>query len=342
MDNLSNFTVEVRPTAGNFDPLRRTNEGGTSNSGNCGFGTFIVGQSYTCATPLHLVTAAELADGFFVPQTTWRTTGGGLTETLPVTGEEVDLLVRKPSLSATHVGAELVDVDASGYATVGDSISYTSVITNTGNVRLTGVTVAGQGAFELAPAESKTLTSLYTLTAADVAANKVVNGLVVTAKNGALGAASSVSAAPLRLAPMSCVVRSRPWTTRSRKSRSALNPSLLRQRPGSRFPTARCQSYLMATPTRTGTPNGPALPMSSRTQWSLTWAAATRSRTLNTRNGRAPPQLTASSRITRSMFPTVPLSLAKKSTAAHLQPRRIASASPLPVIRLAGTSNLWA
>lgn len=197
VDNLSNFTVEVRPTAGNFDPLRRTNEGGTSNSGNCGFGTFIVGQSYTCATPLHLVTAAELADGFFVPQTTWRTTGGGLTETLPVTGEEVDLLVRKPSLSATHVGAELVDVDASGYATVGDSISYTSVITNTGNVRLTGVTVAGQGAFELAPAESKTLTSLYTLTAADVAANKVVNGLVVTAKNGALGAASSVSAAPV-------------------------------------------------------------------------------------------------------------------------------------------------
>ena len=100
-------------------------------------------------------------------------------------------------MTATHTGAALVDVDSSGFATVGDTISYTSVVTNTGNVRLTGVTVAGQPAFELAASESKTLTSVYTLTAADVAANKVVKGLSVTAKNGAKFAGASVSAAPV-------------------------------------------------------------------------------------------------------------------------------------------------
>ena len=197
VQNLSNLTVEVRPTAGNFDPFLRTDEGGTVNAGNCGYGTFNVAADYTCGTPLHRVTAADVADGFFVPKTSWRISGGGLTETLSVTGEEVDLLVRKPSLSATHVGAELVDVDASGFASVGDTISYTSVITNTGNVSLSEVTVAGHDAFALAAGESKTITSLYALTAADVAANKVVKGLVVTAKNGALLAGASVSAAPI-------------------------------------------------------------------------------------------------------------------------------------------------
>ena len=98
VENLSNVTVENRPTAGNFHPLRRVSEGGIADGGNCGFGTFNVGVVYTCATPLHKVTAADLADGFFVPQTTWRLTAGALTKSVSVTGAEVDLLVRQPSL----------------------------------------------------------------------------------------------------------------------------------------------------------------------------------------------------------------------------------------------------
>ncbi|WP_269939955.1 DUF7507 domain-containing protein [Arthrobacter sp. HY1533] len=197
VDNVGNIAVEVRPTKGNFQPLRRVSEGGTSDSGNCGYGSVAVGTGYTCTTAQHTVADGELADGFFVPATEWRATGSGLTSFTPVTGAEVDLLVRKPSLSATHTGAALVDVDSSGFATVGDTISYTSVITNTGNVRLADVTVAGQPAFELAAGEGKTITSVYTLTAADVAANKVVKGLSVTARNGAKLAGASVSAAPV-------------------------------------------------------------------------------------------------------------------------------------------------
>ncbi|MBP2412992.1 sialidase-1 [Arthrobacter stackebrandtii] len=190
VDSLSNVTASAVPVSGNFKPFIPADGGG-----NCRYQVLNAGSGYTCATPKHFVTADELADGFFVPATEWEATAtGATTQKYSITGAEVDLLARKPSLSATHTGGELVDVDGSGFATPGDTISYTSVITNNGNVRLTGVTVAGQKPFTLAAGESKTLASVHTVTVSDVAANRVVDGLVVTAKNGAKRAAASVSA----------------------------------------------------------------------------------------------------------------------------------------------------
>ncbi|MFB9163828.1 discoidin domain-containing protein [Arthrobacter psychrochitiniphilus] len=197
VDSLSNVAVEAIPTSGNFNPLLRVAEGGTTDTGNCRFGNLGVGNGYPCTTPKHAVTAAELANGFFVPLTTWEARATGAeTKKYTITGAEVDLLVRKPSVTATITAGELVDVDESGFASVGDTVTYTSVVTNNGNVNLSDITVSGWDKFSLAAGESKTVTSLYTLTAADVAANMVgAKGLAVTAKNGLKSAAATASSA---------------------------------------------------------------------------------------------------------------------------------------------------
>ncbi len=193
VDSLSNVTAAAVPVSGNFKPFTPADGGG-----NCRYLALNAGSGYTCSTPKHFVTADELADGFFVPATEWEATAtGAATQKYSITGAEVDLLARKPSLSATHTGGALVDADGSGFATPGDTIAYTSVITNNGNVRLTDVTVAGQEPFMLAVGESKTLASVHTVTTADVTANRVVDGLIATAKNGLKGTAVSISAVPV-------------------------------------------------------------------------------------------------------------------------------------------------
>ena len=188
--SLSNIVGNVVPVTGNFNPLL------PPLPGNCRWNNLAAEGSFTCSSPKHAVTESELAQGFFVPATTWSISGTGAeTQNYTITGAEVDLLVRKPSLSLTYTPGALVDVDSSGFASVGDTVTYTSVVTNNGNVKLTGVDGFGTDGFDLAVNESKTVTSVYTLTAADVAANKVsAKGLVVNAKNGQKVTATSASA----------------------------------------------------------------------------------------------------------------------------------------------------
>ena len=71
--------------------------------------------------------------------------------------------------------------------TAGDTVDYSFVVTNTGNVTLTGITVDDPlvGAVDcpvttLAPTESTTCTATYTLTQADVDAGVVDNTATVT------------------------------------------------------------------------------------------------------------------------------------------------------------------
>ena len=71
--------------------------------------------------------------------------------------------------------------------TAGDTIDYSFVVENTGNVTLTGITVDDPlvGAVDcpvttLAPTESTTCTATYTLTQADVDAGHVANTATVT------------------------------------------------------------------------------------------------------------------------------------------------------------------
>ncbi|MGN0146710.1 MAG: exo-alpha-sialidase, partial [Arthrobacter koreensis] len=62
-------TVTVTPTAGNFAPLT------APGTGNCRYLSLAPGASYVCTTPAHTVTAEEVAQGYFVPDTTWAISG---------------------------------------------------------------------------------------------------------------------------------------------------------------------------------------------------------------------------------------------------------------------------
>jgi uncharacterized repeat protein (TIGR01451 family) len=82
------------------------------------------------------------------------------------------------------------DADTDGPVSVGDTITYTFTVTNTGNVALSDVTitdtlagltwVTGPNVGDLAPGESATGTATYVVTQADVDAGNVHNAATVT------------------------------------------------------------------------------------------------------------------------------------------------------------------
>lgn len=196
VNSLSNVVVNAVPLTGNFDPLVPADRGGATNAGNCRWNNLAVSGNFSCATPRHQVTAEELAQGFFVPLTTWEANATGVTtQNYTVTGAEVDLLLRKPAVSVEYTAGPVIDVEGSGFASVGDTITYTGRVANTGNVKLTSVAVPGEANFDLDVAATKTITRLYTLTAGDVAANKVAaKDLSVIAHNGQKAVAAAASA----------------------------------------------------------------------------------------------------------------------------------------------------
>ena len=72
---------------------------------------------------------------------------------------------------------------------VGDKVTYTVVVTNSGNVTVTGIALSdtlvklSEAAFDLAPAGTKTITYTYTVTQADVDAGKIDNTVTATGKD---------------------------------------------------------------------------------------------------------------------------------------------------------------
>ena len=90
-------------------------------------------------------------------------------------------ITRTPAITLDKQAGSILDLDANG-ADVGDTIDYTFVVTNTGNVTLSSVTVTDPKvgavscpAGDLAAGGSKTCTATYTLTQADVDAGEVLN-----------------------------------------------------------------------------------------------------------------------------------------------------------------------
>nr|WP_276547929.1 exo-alpha-sialidase [Brachybacterium muris] len=194
VQSTANVSQTVTPVAGNFSPLL------PPEAGNCRWRNLPAGDAYDCATPRHTVTAQEDADGFFVPDSTWELTGEGLeAKTVQVTGDEVDLRVRAPELNLESTAPAATDVDGDGFDSVGDTIEVAVTVTNTGNVRLTGITGAVE-AEALAVGESLTATVTHTLTEADVAAGSVtLPAATVTAVNGSLDASASLEARTVEL-----------------------------------------------------------------------------------------------------------------------------------------------
>ncbi len=104
-------------------------------------------------------------------------------------------LVQSPDVSVTKTAGALVDSNGDGVVGgVGDEISYSFAVTNSGDVTLTDVsvtdplvTVSGGPVASLAPGDTddSTFTAVYTITQADVDAGQVVNSAVVSGSDPA-------------------------------------------------------------------------------------------------------------------------------------------------------------
>ncbi len=151
----------------------------------CPPGALAPGASKTC-TATYTLTQADVDSGHVAnTATATGTPPPGVTP--PTATDSTDTPIPPgPAISLDKQAGALNDVDANG-PDVGDTIAYTFLVTNTGNVTLDPVTVTDPkvgtvtcppGA--LAPGASKTCTATYTLTQADVDAGVVNNTATAT------------------------------------------------------------------------------------------------------------------------------------------------------------------
>ena len=99
----------------------------------------------------------------------------------------VTTVTADPKLTVTKTAAPTSGIQADG------TVTYTVVVTNSGNVTVTGITLAdakmaaadAPAAFDLAPGASKTVTYTYVATQADVDAGKIDNTVTATGKDPA-------------------------------------------------------------------------------------------------------------------------------------------------------------
>lgn len=190
--NTGLVTEATVPTSGNFAPFV------PPGAGNCRYLSLPAGSDYTCSTPRHTVTEQEAEDGFFVPLSTWELSAAGFpSKELTIDGGESDLKERNPELTAAEVATEIADTDGDGRDSAGDQVTQRVTVTNSGNVRLTDVSLSGwDGAVaELAVDGAAELTRTFALTEAQVAAGEVeAIDAIVTGANGSRTAEGAVTA----------------------------------------------------------------------------------------------------------------------------------------------------
>jgi len=181
---LTNTGTVALSTVGVTDPK--------AGSVTCPQATLAVGASETCtADNLYTVVEADvLAGGVQNTATGHGTPPPGVSPIAPPT----DTIVVPSPIAGAGLSllksAQLNDTNGDGLADVGETIQYSFVLTNTGNVTLNSVTVSDPkagpvtcSATTLAPGAATTCTAdnLYTVTEADLVAGGVVN----TAMGGA-------------------------------------------------------------------------------------------------------------------------------------------------------------
>ncbi|WP_223787545.1 beta strand repeat-containing protein [Marinicella meishanensis] len=146
----------------------------TPNTINCG--TVAVGG--TCVlVGTYVVTAADILNGSI------NNTGtGNSNETGPETDTLVTPVVGNPGLDVVKTLTNNADEDGSGTISLNDTLTYTVVATNTGNITLNNVTVTdtlitpnNTTCVTLAPAATCSLTGTYVVQQADVNAGQISN-----------------------------------------------------------------------------------------------------------------------------------------------------------------------
>ncbi len=150
----------------------------------CPAGPLAPGGSTTC-TATYTLTQVDVDAGHFAnTATATGTPPPGLTP--PTADDDTDTPIPAgPGITLDKQAGAINDLDANGHD-VGDTIAYTFIVENTGNVTLNPVTVTDPmvGAVScppggLAPGATKTCTATYTLTQADVNTG-VVNNTATT------------------------------------------------------------------------------------------------------------------------------------------------------------------
>ncbi|WP_254519206.1 gliding motility-associated C-terminal domain-containing protein [Aquimarina sp. Aq78] len=106
--------------------------------------------------------------------------------------------LRQPLLDITKTSTGVVDTNGNGIIDAGDTINYTFVVTNTGNIDLTGISVTDANA-TVVPAttidlivgavDNSTYTASYIITAGDITTGNFTNTAVASAPNPLGGAA---------------------------------------------------------------------------------------------------------------------------------------------------------
>ncbi len=152
----------------------------------CPAGPLAPGATVTCSTVVYTVTQADV-DAGVVNNT--ATVSGTPPSGPAVTGDDDTStpIARTPSVALDKSAGSLIDVDGNG-PDAGDTITYSFVVTNTGNVTLNPVTVSDPmlgtvtcPAGPLAPGATVTCsTVVYTVTQADVDAGRVDNVATAT------------------------------------------------------------------------------------------------------------------------------------------------------------------
>ncbi len=132
------------------------------------------GGSFTC-TGVYTVTQADMNAGSVVNTAVATGEDGSGNPVTSAPDDETVTAVQTPSLSVTKTASP------SSYDSVGDVITYTIVVLNTGNVTLTNVSVTdpltglAANIASLAPGASQTYTQTHTVTQSDLNAGSVVN-----------------------------------------------------------------------------------------------------------------------------------------------------------------------
>ena len=141
----------------------------------------------TSFTATYTITQADI-DAGEVPNTATVTGTAPAGGTVTDEGSDLVALGQVPGMALVKTGV-LDDADGNGLANVGETISYDFEVTNTGNVTLTGVSIAdplpGLSAISPASAEiavgaSVVFTATYAITQADIDAGEVFNSAVAS------------------------------------------------------------------------------------------------------------------------------------------------------------------
>ncbi|WP_223585902.1 DUF11 domain-containing protein [Microbacterium sp. OVT16B] len=160
------------------------------------------GEATLCHGEPAVITQAEVDAGQIVNTAT--TTGTGTSE-IPPTAEDtvVTPIEAQPAIALAKTGGEYADADGNGKISAGDTVRFRFTVTNTGARTLTAVAISdpmlgGTIACEipdLAPgAKADCGPVVYVLTAADVAAGKVVNVATATGTAGAVTVTAAATA----------------------------------------------------------------------------------------------------------------------------------------------------